>query len=61
MFISAGLVVDIGGTMSHAAVVAREMGIPCVVGTGRGTRVIRTGDRIRVDGTSGLVEILERT
>jgi pyruvate,water dikinase len=61
MFVSAGLVVDIGGTMSHAAVVAREMGIPCVVGTGSGTRVIRTGDRLRIDGVSGVVEILERT
>jgi pyruvate,water dikinase len=60
MFLSAGLVVDIGGAMSHAAVIAREMGIPCVVGTRTGTRAIRTGDRIRVDGGSGVVEILER-
>jgi phosphohistidine swiveling domain-containing protein len=60
MYLSRGLVVDIGGAMSHAAVVAREIGIPCVVGTGSGTHVIRTGDRIRVDGRSGVVEILER-
>jgi rifampicin phosphotransferase len=60
MYVSRGLVVDIGGAMSHAAVVAREMGIPCVVGTRTATRAISTGDRIRVDGGSGLVEILER-
>ena len=60
MFVSSGLVVDIGGAMSHAAVVARELGIPCVVNTGTGTRALRTGDRIRVDGGSGAVEVLER-
>ncbi|MCV7102787.1 PEP/pyruvate-binding domain-containing protein [Mycobacterium palustre] len=60
MLISAALVVDIGGTLSHAAVVARELGIPCVVNTGTGTRKLRTGDRVRVDGASGTVEVLER-
>jgi pyruvate,water dikinase len=50
---------DLGGIMSHAAIVSREYGLPCVVGTGRGTRVIHTGDRIRVDGDTGLVTILE--
>ena len=60
MFISSALVCDIGGAMSHAAVVAREMGIPCVVGTESGTRTIRTGDRVRVDGSTGVVEILSR-
>jgi pyruvate,water dikinase len=60
MFISAGLIVDIGGTLSHAAVVARELGIPCVVNTKTGTRALRTGDVCRVDGGTGLVEILRR-
>ena len=60
MFISAALVVDIGGALSHAAVVARELGFPCVVNTRTGTRDLRTGDRVRVDGTKGTVEILER-
>ena len=60
MFISAGLVVDIGGAMSHAAVVARELGIPCVVNCLVGTQVIRSGDRVRIDGVAGTVEILER-
>lgn len=60
MFASAALVVDIGGMLSHAAVVARELGIPCVMGTGTGTRVLRTGDRVRVDGSTGQVEVLGR-
>lgn len=60
MFLSAALVVDIGGALSHAAIVARELGVPCVVNTGSGTRTLRTGDRVRVDGSSGRVEILER-
>lgn len=56
MFLAGALVVDVGGPMSHAAIVARELGVPCVVNTGDGTRRLRSGDRIRVDGTSGLVE-----
>ena len=58
MFISSGLVVDIGGAMSHAAVVARELELPCVVNTRNGTEVIKDGDIIRVDGAAGTVEIL---
>jgi pyruvate,water dikinase len=60
MFISSALVVDMGGALSHAAVVARELGIPCVVDTGDGTRALATGDRVRVDGDAGTVEILSR-
>jgi rifampicin phosphotransferase len=61
MFVSSALVVDIGSALSHAAVVARELGLPCVVNTREGTRLLRTGDRVRVDGTAGTVEILERS
>ncbi len=53
-----GIVTDRGGTLSHAAVVAREYGIPAVVGTGNATQLIRDGARVRVDGTSGMVEVL---
>lgn len=60
MFISSALVVDIGGALSHAAVVARELRIPCVVNTGNGTRLLATGDRVRVDGGAGTVEVLAR-
>jgi pyruvate,water dikinase len=59
MFVSSALVVDIGGALSHAAVVARELGIPCVVNTRSGSRTLRTGDRVRVDGGAGTVEVLE--
>ena len=58
MVVSAALVVDIGGMLSHAAVVARELGVPCVINTGRATSTIATGDLIRADGRAGTVEIL---
>ncbi len=54
-----GLVTDSGGTLSHPAVVSREFGIPAVVGTTSATQKIKTGQRIRVNGASGVVEILE--
>jgi phosphohistidine swiveling domain-containing protein len=57
----AGLVTDTGGTTSHPAVLSREFGIPAVIGTSVATKRIRTGDRIRVDGTKGSVEILPAT
>ena len=53
------VVTDIGGVMSHAAIVCREYGLPAVVGTGRATSQLRTGQRIRVDGSAGVVSILE--
>jgi pyruvate,water dikinase len=61
MFLSDALVVDMGGALSHAAIVARELGIPCVVNTLNGSRVIRDGDLIRVDGGTGTVRILRRS
>lgn len=54
----AGVVTDTGGVLSHTSVVAREFGIPAVVGTGEATYKIKTGDRVRVNGNTGLVEIL---
>jgi pyruvate, water dikinase len=52
-------VTDIGGMMSHAAIVCREYGLPAVTGTGSATSRINTGQRIRVNGTSGEVTILK--
>jgi pyruvate,water dikinase len=49
---------DIGGSMSHAAIVAREYGLPAVVGTGNATSMIKDGQRIRVDGGRGIVTLL---
>jgi pyruvate,water dikinase len=54
----AGAVSDIGGSMSHAAIVAREFGLPAVVGTGNATARIRDGQRVRVDGGRGIVTLL---
>ncbi len=53
-----GLVTEVGGLMTHGAVIAREYGLPAVVGVERATRLIRDGQRIRVHGTDGYVEIL---
>ena len=53
-----GLVTDAGGTPSHSAVVSREFGLPAVVGTSVATKDIKTGDTLRVNGTTGVVEIL---
>ncbi len=54
----AGLVTDTGGTTSHPAVLAREFGIPAVIGTSVATHRIVTGDRLKIDGAAGRVEIL---
>lgn len=54
----AALVTDVGAPLSHAAIVARELGIPAVVGCGSATSRLRTGDRVRVNGGRGTVEIL---
>ncbi|GAB7106799.1 phosphoenolpyruvate synthase [Streptomyces phaeofaciens JCM 4814] len=55
---AAGLVTEVGGLMTHGAVIAREYGLPAVVGVEQATRLIRDGQRIRVHGTDGYVEIL---
>ena len=54
----AGLVTEVGGLMTHGAVIAREYGLPAVVGVERATRRIADGERIRVNGTDGVVEIV---
>jgi len=53
-----GLVTEVGGLMTHGAVIAREYGLPAVVGVEHATRLIRDGQRIRVHGTEGYVEVL---
>lgn len=57
-YLASACVIDVGGAMSHGAIVARELGIPCVINTRVGTTALRSGDRIRVDGGAGTVEIL---
>jgi rifampicin phosphotransferase len=57
---AAGVVVDQGGVLSHGSIIAREYGLPAVTNVRLATRIIRTGDRIEVDGRSGRVTIWER-
>ena len=53
-----GLVTEVGGLMTHGAVIAREYGLPAVVGVENATRQIKDGQRIRVNGTAGYIELL---
>jgi pyruvate,water dikinase len=55
----AGLITEVGGLMTHGAVIAREYGLPAVVGIDDATRLIEDGRRIRLDGTDGYVEFLD--
>jgi pyruvate,water dikinase len=57
---AAAVITDVGAPLSHAAIVARELGIPAVVGCGDATARLKTGDRVRVDGSRGTVEILTK-
>ena len=56
---SAAAVLDIGGILSHAGIVAREYGLPAVLGLGDATKSIKTGERVRVDGSACVVTILD--
>jgi pyruvate,water dikinase len=56
---AAAIVTDVGAPLSHAAIVARELGVPAVVGTGEATMRLKTGDRVRLDGARGIVEVLD--
>ena len=58
--VAGGLVIDIGGPISHGAIVARELGVPCVINTRTGTRRLQTGDLLRVDGSAGVVQVLQK-
>jgi phosphohistidine swiveling domain-containing protein len=52
-------VTDSGGILSHPAIIAREFGIPTVVATGKGTKMVKNGQRVQVDGTAGVVYLLD--
>lgn len=59
LFLSAaGLVMEVGGMMTHGAVVAREYGIPAVVGVDQATHRLQTGQRIRIDGSTGIIQVI---
>ena len=56
--LATGVLTELGGALSHAAIVAREFGVPSVVNVPGVTRLLRTGDRVRVDGDHGTIERL---
>ncbi|UEJ81356.1 phosphoenolpyruvate synthase [Brachybacterium halotolerans subsp. kimchii] len=56
---AAGVITDVGGPLSHSSIVAREYGIPAVLGTGTATHRLRTGQRVRIDGGAGTVRVVE--
>ena len=55
---AAAIVTDEGGITCHAAVLARELGIPCVIGTKTASKLLKTGDRVEVDASAGVVKII---
>ena len=55
---AAGIVMDMGGLLSHGSIIAREYGVPAVVNVGPATKIVKTGQMLRVDGDRGVVEIL---
>jgi pyruvate,water dikinase len=56
---ASGLITEVGGMMTHGSVVAREYGIPAVVGVHQATTRLKNGQRIRIDGTAGKIVVLE--
>lgn len=61
MKLASAIVTDRGGTLSHAAIVARELKKPCVIGTKIGTKILKDGDEVEVDATRGIVKIIKRS
>ena len=57
---AAAIITDEGGLTCHAAIIARELGIPCVVGTRIATAVLKDGNLVEVDGTKGLIKIISK-
>lgn len=55
---AAAIITDIGGITCHAAIVSRELGIPCIVGTKKATKVLKNGDLVEVNADKGIVRIL---
>ncbi|MDO8626888.1 MAG: PEP-utilizing enzyme [Candidatus Diapherotrites archaeon] len=57
---SSAIITDQGGLTSHAAIVSRELGVPCVIGTKFATKILKDGDRVEVDASHGIIRVLER-
>ena len=52
---ASAIITDVGGIMSHPAIVGRELGVPCVVATGKATSILKNGQKVKVDGAKGVV------
>ena len=57
---AAAVITDEGGLLCHAAIVSRELKVPCIIGTKVATKVLKDGDRVEVDAKKGVVKILEK-
>ncbi len=57
---SMAIVTDEGGVTCHAAIVSRELGKPCIIGTGNGTKVLKDGDIVEVDANEGIITIIKK-
>ena len=57
---AAAFITDFGGITCHAAIVAREWKVPCVIGTGNATKILKDGDLVEVDAVNGIVKILKK-
>ena len=57
---AAAIVTDLGGILTHAAITARELGIPCLTGTKTATQVLKDGDLVEVDADKGIVKIIKK-
>ena len=57
---AAAIIADQGGLSSHAAIVSRELGVPCVIATENGTRIIKDNDLLQLDASKGIIKILKR-
>lgn len=60
-YLAAGIAIDVGGPMSHGAIVARELGIPCIINTRNGTSAVNDGDLVRLDASEGHLVVLQRS
>lgn len=57
---AAAIITDIGGITCHAAIISRELGIPCIVGTRVATKVLKNGDLVEVDANNGIIKLLSK-
>ena len=55
---AAGIITEMGGLLSHAAIVSREMHVPCIVGVENATKILKTGEKVEMDANKGIIKVL---